>query len=117
MRLLAITTALTLAAAVPAIAQQTGAQPSGSQQDAQAQNGQRSSAAKISAMSQQKLRQSLQNAGFKDIKIVDAAYVVHARTQDGNFVVMYIDPPTSVTGQGTTGSGSIGSSSSGSTQQ
>jgi hypothetical protein len=113
MRLLTTTAALALAATLPAAAQQSGTQQPGSQaqkQDTQQQGAQQSGKPDVSAMSQQKLRQSLQQAGFKDINIVDAAYVVHAKTQDGNFVVMYIDPPSSMTGgRNTTGSGASGS--------
>ncbi|MFL9824081.1 PepSY domain-containing protein [Rhodoplanes sp. SY1] len=58
----------------------------------------------ISAMSQDKLRKTLQQSGFTDIQIVDAAYIVHAKTSDGNMVEMYIDPPTSVTRSSQSGS-------------
>lgn len=70
----------------------------------------------ISAMSQDKLRKTLQQSGFTDIQIVDAAYIVHAKTSDGNLVVMYIDPPTSVTRSSQSGSqsGSSGQSTTGS---
>lgn len=45
--------------------------------------------------SAQKIQQDLHKAGFKDVSIVDAAYLVHARTSDGNFALMLIDPPGS----------------------
>lgn len=89
-------------AALPASAQQSGTQPpqSGAQQQSSAQSGVKSTAA------QTQLRQSLEQAGFKNVKIVDAAYMVRARTADGNMAVMYIDPPA--VGSGTTGSGASG---------
>ena len=46
-----------------------------------------------SAMSQQKLRSALEAAGFTQINIIDSAYLVRAQTEDGNNVVLYIDPP------------------------
>lgn len=61
---------------------------------------------------QQTLRQNLQSAGFTDVAIVDAAYLVHAKTADGSTVRMTIDPST--TWQASPGSsrsqGSSGSS-------
>jgi hypothetical protein len=72
----------------------TATQPSPSSGTA----GQQSTAAQV------KLRQSLEQAGFKQVQIVDAAYLVHARTSDGNRAIMYIDPPSMAVGFGTTGS-------------
>src|SRR5690606_21851054 len=46
-----------------------------------------------SAMSQQKLRSALEAAGFTQINIIDSTYLVRAQTEDGNNVVLYIDPP------------------------
>jgi len=39
-----------------------------------------------------KLTQDLQNAGFTDVKVVAQAYVVQAKTKDGNPVVMTLGP-------------------------
>jgi hypothetical protein len=44
-------------------------------------------------MSQAQLRGSLEKAGYKNIRIVDAAYVVQAVGPTGDQVVMYINPP------------------------
>lgn len=63
----------------------------------------------------EKLRESLEKAGFKQIKILDAAYLVHARNSDGDMIVMTINPPTiaaATTMGGTTGSGSSSDKSS-----
>lgn len=61
-----------------------------------------SSMSKSTAESAQKVRRSLESSGFGDVTLVDAAHLVHARTSDGNFVVMIIDPPAG--GGATTGS-------------
>lgn len=44
-------------------------------------------------MGRDALRSHLEAAGFTNIEIVDAAYLVRARTQDGDQVVMFLDPP------------------------
>jgi hypothetical protein len=121
MRNAAIAAALAMAIA-PAAAEQSGtAQKSGTAPQAGAtqsgtmqSNSSSTQAARPSAAAQAKLRDSLQQAGFKDIKIMDAAYLVHARTTDGNFAVMYIDPPSAAAG--TTGSSSGAAGSNGSPQ-
>ncbi|MBY0226903.1 MAG: hypothetical protein K2Q28_13960 [Hyphomicrobium sp.] len=62
-----------------------------------------------------KLRDSLEKAGFEDIRILDAAYLVHARNSDGDLIVMTINPPTiaaATSAGGTSSSGSSGDSSS-----
>ena len=86
-------------AAAPAFAAQPGnqaadqpAQAAGGQQgqSGQAQNGAQQ---QWQAMSQAQLRGSLEKAGYKNIRIVDAAYVVEAQGPSGEQVVMYINPP------------------------
>lgn len=44
-----------------------------------------------------RLREVLRGAGFSRIRVLDAAYVVHARAPDGRSVIMYIDPPARTT--------------------
>lgn len=44
-------------------------------------------------MWQERLRQQLTQAGFRDVQILDTAYLVQARTQDGSVVFMTVDPP------------------------
>jgi hypothetical protein len=111
MRNVAIAAVLAMAIA-PAAAQQSGtAQKSGTAQQAPSSM----QTTQPSAAAQAKLRDSLQQAGFKDIKIVDAAYVVHARTSDGNIAVMYIDPPSASVG--TTGTATSGESAANKSQQ
>ena len=43
-------------------------------------------------MTIQKLKSDLQNAGFSDVKVMAEAFVVQAKTKDGNPVVMTIGP-------------------------
>jgi hypothetical protein len=63
------------------------------------------------AMNQTKLRESLQKAGFEDIKIVDATYLVDARTSDGSRALMHINPASATSGSGQMApSGSSGTS-------
>ena len=88
-----------------------GTQP-GSQANASSNPG--------SVLTVQKLQQDLQNAGFTDVNVVAEAFVVRAKTRDGNPVVMTIGPngmsafetitPKSAT-TGATGSGSASSGS------
>jgi len=103
MRSIAVAAALLAMAALPPSAQQSGTQSpqAGAQQQSSKQSGNKSAA------EQTKVRQSLEQAGFKDVKIMDAAYMVHARTASGEMAVLYIDPPS--VASGTTGSGSAGS--------
>jgi hypothetical protein len=87
--------------AAPAFAAQPGgqaAQGSGGQQQAQAgapgaKSGASGAQQDWQAMSQAQLRGSLEKAGYKNIRIVDAAYVVQAVGPTGDQVVMYINPP------------------------
>jgi hypothetical protein len=103
MRSIAIAAVLAMAA-LPAAAQQSGTVP----QTSPSSKAESSKAAgQPSAAAQAKLRQSLEQAGFKDIKVLDAAYLVHARTGDGDMAVMYIDPP--VASSATTGTSASGS--------
>lgn len=52
-----------------------------------------------------RLRQTLSSAGFQDVQILDASFLVQATTEDGNMVLMVINPP--MRGQaGMMGSGS-----------
>jgi hypothetical protein len=97
MRTLSLAAILALAA-VPVAAQQADKQGDAARQqmekqsqELQVKNNQQSQ--QFSAMSKQKLRSALEQAGFSQINIVDAAYVVRAKTKDGENVVMYIDPP------------------------
>lgn len=100
MRSIVVVAALALIV-LPASAQQSGSQ-------GQQRSPQQSAAKSTSAQTQ--LRQSLEQAGFKSVKIVDAAYLVHARTASGEMAVMYVNPGS--VGSTTTGSGASGTSNS-----
>lgn len=107
-------TAVVLGAALagPAFAQGQPQSQSSGQQRQQGQNQQQQ------AMGQERLRQQLTQAGFRDVQILDTAYLVQARTQDGNTVLMTINPPSAGSqtsgSSGTPGGGSSGGSGSGS---
>ena len=107
--------ALGLALSGSAFAQSSGSP--GAQPGSQANT---SSANQGSPLTAQKLRQDLQNAGFTDVSVVAEAFVVRAKTKDGNPVVMTIGPngmsafETITPRGGTTGSTGSPSGSSGS---
>lgn len=60
-----------------------------SQQGSSSQQGRRTS-----STDRARLTSALRRAGFTDIRVLDAAYLVRARTQDGDTILMYINPPT-----------------------
>jgi hypothetical protein len=69
-------------------------QSQGSQsQGAQAQGSQGQSRTSSPVVGQQQLRRQLEQAGFREVQVLDASYLVRARTQDGNSVFMIINPP------------------------
>ncbi|QLF68447.1 hypothetical protein FE840_002160 [Peteryoungia desertarenae] len=90
MKIAALTFAVSLLA-VPALAQtsdtSTGSANTGT--DSAATTSQTG----VGPMDQQKLRDQLSQAGFSNVQILDASYLVQAQTQDGNQVLMVIDPP------------------------
>lgn len=50
------------------------------------------------AMTQERLLKSLEGAGFTNVTVVDATYLVRAQGPDGDRVMMLIDPPAAGTG-------------------
>lgn len=106
---------------------QPSGQPQASSQGNRGAASQSSSSQSSSsqAMGREQIRQQLSQAGFRDVQILDTAYLVQARTNDGNTVTMIVNPPGS--GMQTSGSGmsqrtgsatgSTGSSSGGSQGQ
>ena len=54
--------------------------------------GQSSPGASVSADTQQKIRQSLEQSGFKDIHVVPETFVVRAQAPDGSRIVMLLRP-------------------------
>lgn len=124
-------TAAVLALATPALAQQSGSGQTGSpgspQSQQQQQRGQQmpqsqtqgsqstqGAGSASQAMTQSKLRETLQKAGFRNVQIVDAAYLVQAQTEDGQPVMMVINPPSTAGSAMAPGGASAGSGSSGS---
>ncbi|ASY65290.1 hypothetical protein SJ05684_b43080 (plasmid) [Sinorhizobium sojae CCBAU 05684] len=72
--------------ATPAFAQSGDTQATGTGQQDQ-----------VMAMTAEKLKTQLSNAGFKEVTVLDAAYLVQAQTEDGNRVLMLINPPANMT--------------------
>lgn len=98
--------ALGVALAGPAFAQGQQQSQSPGQQRQQGQTQQQQ------AMGQERLRQQLSQAGFRDVQILDTAYLVQARTQDGSVVLMTVNPPNTAP-QASGASASPGGGSSG----
>ena len=82
--------ALTLALAVSgaAFAQSTTGAPNPSSPDAAKQQ----KANPQSVLSIEKLKQDLQKAGFTEVKVLEDAFLIQAKTKDGNPIVMSIGP-------------------------
>lgn len=59
---------------------------------AQSALGQSSPGASITADTQQKIRQSLEQSGFKDIRVIPESFVVRAQAPDGSHIVMLLSP-------------------------
>jgi hypothetical protein len=96
--------------AAPAFAQQSN-QQQGSQKPPQQSGGQQGQ--QTQAASQAEVQKALQQAGFKDIQILDSAYLVRAQTKNNETVFMMIDPPASTAMSGSNSQGGSGGSGSG----
>ncbi|CCF22208.1 exported protein of unknown function (plasmid) [Pseudorhizobium banfieldiae] len=83
--------------AVHAVAQTDSGNSTGNSTDASTtttnQSAETSQSDSGSAMAQSKVRDQLTKAGFQNVEILDASYLVRAQTEDGNTVLMVIDPP------------------------
>jgi hypothetical protein len=76
--------------AAPAFAQPAGtttAQPSGVSTPSNLPDD-----TKVTLDTQQKLRQSLEQSGFKDVMVTPESYIVHAKAPDGSHIVMMVSP-------------------------
>jgi hypothetical protein len=83
--------ALTLAVSAPALAQtQTGATPSSAPAAAMPQTTATPKTADRSALTIEKLTQDLQKAGFSGVVVLEDAFLVQAKTKDGNPILMSI---------------------------
>lgn len=92
----ALASALLLMGGSAAWAQTSSSNP-GTQQNnmgsgTQSASGQSSPGASVSADTQQKIHQSLEQAGFKDIRVVPETFVVRAQAPDGSRIVMLLSP-------------------------
>ena len=116
--------ALALGAA-PALAQSSGTSSGGSSgqttTSSSGQSSQSASQAMPKPMTQDKVNQVMKEAGFTNVTILDAAYLVQGTTKDGDQVLVMLNAPmmqaaagrTGGTGSGasgTTGSGASGTS-------
>lgn len=111
MKTIAMTMAFGILAA-PVFAQTSGSSSSDATAGQADQSTQSGTSSEMSAASQQKVRDQLTQAGFQQVEILDASYLVRAQTEDGNTVLMVIDPPMAGVGGGSTsgsGDGSNGS--------
>jgi hypothetical protein len=85
--------ALALAASGAAFAQSpTGAAPSSPPAAAAPQKAAMPQKADQSALTIEKLTQDLQKAGFSEVKVLEDAFLVQAKTKDGNPILMTIGP-------------------------
>jgi hypothetical protein len=83
--------ALALAVSAPALAQSpTCARPSSAPTAAMPQTTATPKKADRTALTIEKLTQDLQTAGFSDVIVLDDAFLVQAKTKDGNPILMSI---------------------------
>lgn len=91
-----IPAAFAFAIATPALAATAGSSTSGSRtQDSGAQQStqqENTTGQATTPMIAQKLRSSLSQAGFTDIHVMPQSFLVRAKDQDGNPVMMVINP-------------------------
>lgn len=85
--------------------QGNGATPNNPQQPGQSASAQ----AEQLMLTQQKLRSALQQAGFQQILVLGASYLIQARDSAGNIVYMAVKPSSTGPAAATTGSGNAGS--------
>ncbi|UIJ70997.1 hypothetical protein [Aurantimonas sp. HBX-1] len=123
MKKLLLATTIVAFGVSPVMAQSTGTQTDTGTSNAASTNdsaASSSSSASISAedmvASQEKVLKALETAGYSDAAIMDAAYMVQARTPDGETVLMMIDTSGRVIGaqRASSGNAQSGSSASGS---
>jgi hypothetical protein len=93
MRKISLLAALPLALTTAALAQNAGPtqQKDQSRPNAAQQKGGQNSGQSAEAI-QERVRQNLQQAGFTDIKLMPSSFLVRAKDQAGNPVLMVINP-------------------------
>ena len=91
----ALASAILLMGGSAAWAQSSSSNP-GSQSNttagSQSASDQSSPGSSVTADTQQKIRQSLEQSGFKDIRVVPESFVVRAQAPDGSRIVMLLSP-------------------------
>ncbi|MBO3759445.1 hypothetical protein [Ciceribacter sp. L1K22] len=108
-RIFAPAFALSLLAA-PALAQSADTTDTGTSSTTSTGSSQSGTGGIDPTTAQNNVRDRLNEAGFQQVEILDASYLVRAQTEDGNTVLMVIDPP--MRGMGTSGSDTSGTSGS-----
>ena len=81
----------------PAIAQTSSTTGSSARNDASSSSSSASSSqlprdTAVTVDTQQKLKQSLEQSGFKNVLVLPEAYIIHAQAPDGSKIVMEISP-------------------------
>lgn len=51
-----------------------------------------SNSMQVSRSTQQKLEQSLEQSGFRDVTVAPRTFIIHARAPDGSHIVMVVGP-------------------------
>lgn len=120
MRTMLLSTSLVAAMAIgstAALAQSQQSGQSGTSGSSSSQSTQAASSAVPKAMTQDKVRQVMRDAGFTDVKILDASYLVQASTKDGDQILVVLNPPMMDRSGQPAATGSTGGSSGGSGSQ
>jgi hypothetical protein len=95
MRIVALTAAALCFASL-AHAEQTGTSSQAANQRGSSGSTNQMTVGRPQAASMDTIKESLEKAGFQNVRVVDAAYLVHATTKDNDFVVMTINPPSRI---------------------
>jgi hypothetical protein len=66
-------------------------------------------------MSQDRVRQVMKDAGFTNVQILDASYLVRASTKDGDQILVVLNPPMMTNPNAASTTSSTSGSTSGST--
>jgi hypothetical protein len=91
----------------PALAQSTSTSATGSHQPGTSATG-KTPGNQVSVDTQKRIRQSLEQSGFKNVQVAPGSFVVRAQSPDGSRVLMEVSPDhvAGVVFDRTTGSGS-----------
>lgn len=95
MKCAAVASVLLLTAGSTAWAQNYDTNPgtqSSANTGAQSSSGQSSPGANITADTQQRIRQSLEQSGFKNVQVLPEAFLIRAQAPDGSHIAMLLSP-------------------------